>query len=140
MFKELINKRIEESILVKEQMLPNPQITVQIEKLSLLIIKALGNKKKVVFAGNGGSFADSFHLAGEFVSRLLFDRPALPSLALGGNNSIITAAGNDYSCSDIFSREIFALGNEEDVFIPISTSGNSSNILKAIKTAKKGVC
>ncbi len=133
--KTIINKRIKESIKVKEKLLSNDNITKQIEKLSLQVLNALKNGKKVVFAGNGGSCSDSFHLAGEFVSRFLFDRPALASIALGGNNSILTAIGNDYSYEDVFSREFYALGNEGDVFIPISTSGNSENIIKAIKVA-----
>jgi D-sedoheptulose 7-phosphate isomerase len=134
--KKILEKRIKESIEVKELVLSSNKIKTQIQQLTLLVIEALNNGKKVIFAGNGGSFSDSFHLAGEFVSRFLFDRPALPSIALGGNNAIVTAIGNDYSYEDIFSRELFALGNEGDIFIPISTSGNSKNIIKAIKTAK----
>lgn len=136
MIKKLIYQRIKDSISVKEKVLLSEEIHDQIENLAMKIVDALENKKKVIFAGNGGSFADAFHLAGEFVSRFLFDRPALASIALGGNNSIITAVGNDYSYNDIFSREMSALGNKDDIFIPISTSGNSSNILEAIKTAK----
>ncbi len=135
--KTIIHKRINESIAVKEKVLTNDDVTEQIEKLSLLIIKAIKNGKKVIFAGNGGSCSDAFHLAGEFVSRFLFDRPALPAIALGANNSIITAIGNDYSYEDVFSRELYALGNQGDIFIPISTSGNSENILKAIKIAEE---
>ena len=138
--KQIIEKRIQESITVKKSIFANDNIKMQIEQLSLLVLEAIKNGKKVIFAGNGGSFSDSFHLAGEFVSRFLFDRPALPSIALGGNNSIVTAIGNDYSYEDIFSRELFALGNVGDVFIPISTSGNSKNIINSINTAKeKGI-
>ena len=133
--KELIIKRIGDSIAVKEKLLTDEIIIEQIEKVSLQVVNALEKGKKVIFAGNGGSFSDSFHLAGEFVSRFLFDRPALPSIALGGNNAIVTAVGNDYSYNDIFSRELYALGNAGDIFIPISTSGNSGNIINAIKTA-----
>jgi D-sedoheptulose 7-phosphate isomerase len=135
--KGIIEKRIRESIALKEDVLANDNIKKQIERLSLLVLEAFKNGKKLIFAGNGGSFSDSFHLSGEFVSRFLFDRPALPSIALGGNNSIVTAIGNDYSYEDIFSRELFALGNIGDVFIPISTSGNSKNIINSINTAKK---
>jgi D-sedoheptulose 7-phosphate isomerase len=133
--KELIIKRIGDSIAVKEKLLTDEIIIEQIEKVSLQVVNALEKGKKVIFAGNGGSFSDSFHLAGEFVSRFLFDRPALPSIALGGNNAIVTAVGNDYSYNDIFSRELYALGNAGDIFIPISTSGNSGNIINAIETA-----
>lgn len=133
--RDTIKKRIKDSIELKEKVLSSEIIIEQLEKLSKVVLHALNNGNKVIFAGNGGSFSDSFHLAGEFVSRFLIDRPALASLALGGNNSIVTAVGNDYSYEDIFSRELFALGNEGDVFIPISTSGNSGNIISAIKIA-----
>lgn len=133
--KEIIKKRIKESIDVKEKVLHDEIIVAQIEKLCKEVLQGLKKGNKVIFAGNGGSCSDAFHLAGEFVSRFIFDRPALASIALGGNNSIITAIGNDYSYEEIFSRELFALGNEGDIFIPISTSGNSGNIINAIKTA-----
>jgi D-sedoheptulose 7-phosphate isomerase len=135
--KELIKSRIRESIDIKESILNNNLLIDQIQEIAEAVITAINNDKKVLFAGNGGSFSDSFHLAGEFVSRFMFDRKALPSLALGGNNSILTAVGNDYSYEEIFSRELIALGREGDVFIAISTSGNSPNILKAVETAKE---
>jgi D-sedoheptulose 7-phosphate isomerase len=137
---ETIKKRVKESIDTKNKLFYDNILIEQIEELSLLVLKALQTGNKVFFAGNGGSFSDAFHLAGEFVSRFMFDREALPAIALGGNNSILTAIGNDYSFTEIFSREIKALGKSGDVFIAISTSGNSKNILSAIKTAKeKGV-
>ena len=86
--KTLINKRIKESIAVKEKVLTNDIITKQIQELCAKIIEALKNGNKVIFAGNGGSCADAFHLAGEFVSRFLFDRPAIPSIALWGNIAV----------------------------------------------------
>jgi D-sedoheptulose 7-phosphate isomerase len=135
MMKEIIEQRIKESIITKEKILSKIDIINQLETISKLVIEALNNDKKVIFAGNGGSCSDAFHLSGEFVSRFLFDRPALASIALGANNSIVTAVGNDYSYKDVFSRELFALGNEGDIFIAISTSGNSENIIKAIKVA-----
>ena len=133
---EFIKTRIKETISVKEKLIEDKIILDRIEDITSCIISSLRNNGKVIFAGNGGSFSDSFHLAGEFVSRFMFDRKALPALALGGNNSILTAIGNDYSYEDIFSRELESLGNKDDVFIAISTSGNSPNILKAVKTAK----
>lgn len=137
MIKNLIIQRIAESNSVKNEILNNDQILDTIELISREIISSLKSGNKVIFAGNGGSFSDSFHLAGEFVSRFMFDREPLPAIALGGNNSIVTAIGNDYSFEDIFSREIQAIGTKNDVFIAISTSGNSKNILKAISAAKK---
>jgi len=133
----VIRKRIRESISVKNEILDSDEILEMINKISLEIIDCIKAGNKVLFAGNGGSFSDSFHLAGEFVSRFMFDRDPLPAIALGGNNSIITAIGNDYSFEDIFTREIRAVGRKGDVFIAISTSGNSKNILKAINVAKE---
>ena len=133
----LIKKRFSESIEVKKQLLLNDDIINTIQLISENIIRALKNGGKIIFAGNGGSFSDSFHLAGEFVSRFIFDRPALAAIALGGNNSIVTAVGNDYSYDDVFSRELYALGNSNDIFVAISTSGNSPNILKAIAVSNE---
>ncbi len=134
---ELIKQRISESASVKLNMLENKSVIELTDLIAQRIIASLKSGGKVIFAGNGGSFSDSFHLAGEFVSRFMFDRAPLPAIALGGNNSIITAVGNDYSYEDIFARELRALGNKGDVFIAISTSGNSPNILKAILTARE---
>lgn len=133
---EKIKNEISESIDVKKSILNNHDIISKIENLSIEVLNSLKKGGKIIFCGNGGSFADSQHLAAEFISRLRFDRPSLSSIALGTNNSSLTAVGNDYGFDDIFSREINALGNKMDVFIPISTSGNSPNIINAIKSAK----
>jgi len=112
----------------------------QIEDLSARCVLALRVGGKIIFAGNGGSFADSQHLAAELISRLQFDRAPLPSVALGTNSSSTTAIGNDYGYEFVFSREMQVISNELDVFIPISTSGNSRNILLAVEVAlAKGV-
>ena len=92
---------------------------------------------KIIFCGNGGSFADAQHLSAEFTSRFLFDRPGLPSLALGTNSSAMTAIGNDYGYENVFAREIQAIATPADVLIAITTSGNSGNILKALEAAKE---
>ena len=91
---------------------------------------------KVLLAGNGGSAADAQHIAGEFVSRFLFDRPGLPAIALTTDTSVLTAIGNDYGYEHVFSRQVEALGRAEDAFIGISTSGRSPNIVKAIAAAR----
>lgn len=132
---EKIKNEISESIDVKKSILNNHDIISKVENLSIEVLNSLKKGGKIIFCGNGGSFADSQHLAAEFISRLRFDRPSLSSIALGTNNSSLTAVGNDYGFDDIFSREINALGNKTDVFIPISTSGNSPNIINAIKSA-----
>ena len=135
----MINKiisEIEESIKVKSDIINDKSLLLKIERLANEILTSINNGGKIMFCGNGGSFADSQHLAAEFVSRLRFDRAPLPSIALGTNSSNITAIANDYGYEEVFSREIIAIGKEGDILIPISTSGNSKNILKAIKSAK----
>ena len=91
---------------------------------------------KIIFCGNGGSFADAQHLSAEFTSRFLFDRPGLPSIALGTNSSAVTAIGNDYGYEKVFPREIESIATPNDILIAITTSGNSDNILKALEAAK----
>ena len=133
--KELIRAEIIKSIEVKQEVLKNSEIISQIEKLVNDCLTSLKSGGKVIFCGNGGSFADSQHLAAEFVSRLRFDRSPLTSVALGTNSSNMSAIGNDYGYDQVFKREILALGSNKDVFIPISTSGNSTNVIEAIKAA-----
>tara|TARA_B110000444_G_C18789705_1_gene571836 strand:- start:39 stop:617 length:579 start_codon:yes stop_codon:yes gene_type:complete len=131
-----IKDEIQKSIKVKSDIIKNTKLLSEIENLTNQILKSIKNGGKIIFCGNGGSFADSQHLAAEFVSRLRFDRAPLPSIALGTNSSNITAIANDYGYEEVFSREIISLGKKTDIFIPISTSGNSLNILKAIKSAQ----
>jgi D-sedoheptulose 7-phosphate isomerase len=88
-----------------------------------------------VFAGNGGSFADAQHLSAEFTSRFMVDRAPLASLALGTNSSAMSAIGNDYGYDQVFARELQAVGRRQDVFVPITTSGNSLNVLEAVVVA-----
>lgn len=104
---------------------------------STLCIEALRNGNKVMLAGNGGSAADAQHIAGEFVSRFLFDRPALPAIALTVDTSVLTAIGNDYGYEHVFSRQLQGLGVAGDVFLGISTSGRSPNILRAMEVARE---
>lgn len=109
----------------------------QIEMLAQLIVQALGESKKIIFMGNGGSAADAQHLAAEFVSRFNYDRPGLAALALTTDTSALTAIGNDYGYEMLFSRQVQALGVEGDILIGISTSGTSKNIISAFSEAKK---
>ena len=102
-----------------------------------LILNCFKKGNKVIIFGNGGSAADSQHLAAEFIGRFNFDRKSLPAIALTTDTSIITAIGNDYGFDQIFKRQIQALLNRGDVIIAISTSGNSSNVIEAVKYAKK---
>ena len=101
-----------------------------------ICIKSLRSGGKILFVGNGGSAADSQHLAAELIGKLNFDRPPLAALALTTDTSILTAIGNDYGFEHVFSRQIEALGKPGDVLIAISTSGRSKNILDAIQMAK----
>ena len=101
------------------------------------VVVALRAGRKVLIAGNGGSAADSQHIAGEFVSRFAFDRPGLAAIALTTDTSVLTAIGNDYGYEKLFSRQVQALGVPGDVFIGISTSGKSPNVLRALEEARQ---
>ena len=135
--RDYIKDYIVESISTKEDILKSDKILDLVEKASSIIIDAYRNDKKVLVAGNGGSAADAQHIAAELVSKFYKDRPALNAIALTTNTSILTAVGNDYSHEYIFARQVEAYGNEGDVYIAISTSGNSKNIIKSIKKAKE---
>ncbi len=134
---EEIHLQIRASISVKEALLADENLLAQVRQLALSCLVALRAGGKIIFAGNGGSFADAQHLSAEFISRFMFDRAPLASVALATNNSAISAIGNDYGYEHVFARELQALGKPEDVFIPISTSGNSANILAAVTVAKE---
>jgi D-sedoheptulose 7-phosphate isomerase len=131
-----IRRQIEVSMAVKQALLSDSATLAQIEHLARRCIASLRSGGKIIFAGNGGSFADAQHLAAEFASRFLFDRAPLASLALGTNNSSFSAISNDYGYDQVFARELSAVATPDDVFIPISTSGNSANILVAAKIAR----
>ncbi|EOH7502446.1 D-sedoheptulose 7-phosphate isomerase [Campylobacter jejuni] len=126
-----------DSILVKEQILKDENLITLIKNASLEVIKAYKNGNKTLLAGNGGSAADAQHIAGEFVSRFYFDRPGIASIALTTDTSILTAIGNDYGYENLFARQVQAQGVKGDVFIGISTSGDSKNILKALEFCKQ---
>lgn len=107
------------------------------KQITELCIHSLKTGGKILFAGNGGSAADSQHLAAELVSRLCYNRPGLASVALTTDTSALTAIGNDYSFENLFSRQVEAIGQKNDVLIGISTSGKSPNILKAFEAARQ---
>lgn len=131
-----IHTQIEQSIAAKQSILNDQKIIEQIQVLAEACLASLRAGGKIIFAGNGGSFADAQHLSAEFTSRLMLDRAPLASIALGTNNSALSAVGNDYGYDQVFARELMGIGKAEDVFIPISTSGNSLNILAAVEAAK----
>ena len=108
----------------------------QLEKTAQLIDAALRRGNKILFCGNGGSAADSQHLAAEFVGRFQTERRGLPAVALTVDTSILTAVANDYGYDTVFARQVQALGQPGDVLVGLSTSGNSANVLRAIAEAK----
>lgn len=138
---EIINQYVknhfEDSIQVKNQILQDKALIELIQKVALITTNAYKNGFKTMLAGNGGSAADAQHIAGEFVSRFYFDRPGIPSIALTTDTSILTAIGNDYGYDRLFARQVQAQGVKGDIFIGISTSGNSTNIIEALKVCKE---
>jgi D-sedoheptulose 7-phosphate isomerase len=128
------------SIEVKQQIVEDELLLLQVDNAVEVITAALRNGNKVLFCGNGGSAADAQHLAAEFSGRFYKDRPALPSEALHCNTSYLTAVANDYSYDVIYSRLIEGMGNKGDVLAGLSTSGNSGNIVKGFESARsKGI-
>src|SRR6476619_4607623 len=132
-----IKKIIQASINVKQQVLQSKELIAAIEKVVEVIVKAFQNGKHVYFCGNGGSAADAQHLAAEFSGRFYADRKALPAEALHCNTSYLTAVANDYGYDEVYSRIIDGIGEEGDVLVGLSTSGNSKNIIKAFEKARE---
>ncbi len=133
--KEIIRRRVFESIDVKEATLET-NIDVMVGIVNLLV-RTLKQGRKILFFGNGGSAADSQHIAAEFIGRFQKERKSLSAIALTTDTSILTALANDYSFDLIFARQIEGLGQNKDVAFGISTSGNSKNIIEGIKKAKQ---
>jgi D-sedoheptulose 7-phosphate isomerase len=128
------------SVAVKQHLLADATFMQQVTYMGHLLIDCYEAGKKLLIAGNGGSAADAQHIAAEFVSRFNFDRPGLPAMALTTDTSILTAVGNDYGYDQLFRRQIEANGQKGDVFLGISTSGNSPNVLQALSAARlKGI-
>ncbi len=132
-----INRHIAASIETKQALLESGTVNENIAEAANRCLSAYKNGNKILIAGNGGSAADAQHIAAEFVSRFEFDRPGLPAIALTTDTSILTAIGNDYGFERLFSRQLEANSKPGDVFIGITTSGNSPNILAALKSAKE---
>jgi len=135
--KSRIKKCLLSSVENFTYVLNDPNIHIKIEKIIELSIKALRNDKKMLFCGNGGSASDAQHLAAELSGKFYVDRPPLNAEALHVNSSFITAVANDYGYDEIYSRMLQASGRAGDILIAISTSGNSTNVIKAIKKAKE---
>jgi len=136
----MIERFFNESISVKQRILNDADLMALIYRAADACKAALLDGKKIILAGNGGSFADAQHISAEFTGRFLLERPSLSAIALGCNSSAMSAIGNDYGFDQTFSRELSSLGVTGDVFLPISTSGNSANILAAVEIAiQKGI-
>lgn len=133
---DIIKQRFEEHIALA-QIVATSGILEQVATSAELIKAALATGNKVLFCGNGGSAADSQHLAAEFVGRFQKERKGLPSIALTVDTSILTAVANDYGYDTVFARQVQALGAQGDVLVGLSTSGNSKNVLAAIAVAKE---
>tara|TARA_X000000950_G_scaffold198211_1_gene238716 strand:- start:7345 stop:7938 length:594 start_codon:yes stop_codon:yes gene_type:complete len=127
-----IEDHIKSSISIKQSILLDTTLVHKIDEVAKVCVNAYKNGNKVILAGNGGSAADSQHIAAEFVSRFRFDRPGLPSIALSTDTSMLTAIGNDYGYKNLFKRQLEANGRNGDIFIAITTSGNSENIIQAV--------
>ncbi len=134
-FKEIVENSFLESARLKEEFMYEYQ--EQIVYLGLLLAKKLKNGNKILICGNGGSAADSQHFAAEIVGRFEKERKGYPAIALTTDTSALTAIGNDYGFDKIFSRQVEALGEKGDILIGISTSGNSQNVIEAVKVAKQ---
>jgi D-sedoheptulose 7-phosphate isomerase len=134
--KEIISSLISDSLEAKKKMLEQNQIEF-IEKITNKIVETYTNKNKVIICGNGGSASDALHFAAEMVVRFEKTRAALPCIALSSNISSLTAIGNDFGYAASFSRQLEAFAKNGDIFIALSTSGNSKNIIEALTLAKK---
>ncbi len=133
----IVRHQLAQSIATMQAVLADPVTHDTLVAIAEQTAAAMHAGRKLLIAGNGGSAADAQHLAAEFVGRLTVNRPALRALALTVDSSILTAIGNDFGYDDSFSRQIEAIGQPGDLFLAISTSGNSRNLLKAIAQAKQ---
>lgn len=133
---ENVRKSISDSVRVKEQLLNDGNLINIIVVIGDLLIDCYKRGGRILLAGNGGSAADAQHIAAEFVSRFEFDRPGLPALSLSTDTSMLTAIGNDYGYERLFSRQLEAQARAGDVFVGITTSGRSKNVLAAFEMCK----
>lgn len=134
---ERIRSEIKNSAELNLKLLESVTLLAEIEKVALTLINAFRSGHKVLLAGNGGSAADAQHIAAEFVNRFYFNRPGLPAIALTTDTSVLTSIANDYSFDKIFARQLETLAGTGDVFIGISTSGKSRNLIEALKVCRK---
>ncbi|MGO4497390.1 SIS domain-containing protein [Paenibacillus sp. 2RAB27] len=134
--KAYISSEILRAMEIKRAISKDSDLLRLIEQAARKMIEVYRNGNKIMLGGNGGSAADAQHIAGEFVSRFYFDRPGLPCIALTTDTSILTAIGNDYGYEQLFARQIQANGQRGDIFIGISTSGNSPNVIRGLEMCR----
>ena len=134
---KIIEEHLRESVKLKTEILNDVSLLTTIKEMSLAIIEAYRNKKKLILFGNGGSAADAQHIAAELVNRFELERMALPAIALTTDTSVLTSIANDYDYSKVFARQVEALAEEGDVVIGISTSGTSLSVIKGIEVARE---
>ncbi len=134
--KNIIGQRIEEHAVLVSKLHEDEHLQGQLEEAAAVIREALARGNKLLLCGNGGSAADSQHIAAEFVGRFQKERKGLPAVALTVDTSILTAVGNDYGFENIFARQVEALGRRGDVLIGFSTSGGSANVLRTVELAR----
>ena len=137
---DIVESIIAESIRVKQALLADEALMAKVSAIAKVVVDAYKAGHKTMWAGNGGSAADAQHMAGELVNKFTFDRPGLAALSLSTDTSIITAVGNDYGFDRLFARQVESQGCAGDVFIGISTSGKSPNLVNALKACRdKGI-
>ena len=137
---EEIKAQMGESVRVKQALMEDELLLGRVAQVASLLVDAYRTGHKSLWAGNGGSAADAQHMAGELVNKFTFDRPGLAALSLSTDTSIITAVSNDYGFERLFARQIEAQGCQGDVFIGISTSGKSPNLVAALNACRaKGI-
>jgi len=134
---EFIARELEKTAEVIDRIRSSTELMATIETIAARCIEAYRAQNKVLLAGNGGSAADAQHIAAEFLSRFKLDRSPLPAIALTTDSSVLTAIGNDYGFTGVFERQIRGLGRAGDVFIGLSTSGRSENVLAALRAARE---
>jgi D-sedoheptulose 7-phosphate isomerase len=136
-FKQRVIRSIQDSLDVKDALLNDHEFHALIITVGHRMAEALRNGNRIFYFGNGGSAADAQHLGAELTGRYLRDRPGLPGIALTVNASSITAIANDYSYEMVFARQLQALSNKGDIAVGISTSGNSSNVIRAMQVGRE---
>jgi D-sedoheptulose 7-phosphate isomerase len=134
---DAVKRHFQRSVTVLAQAADDPALCATVTDIAGRVERALRNGGKLLIAGNGGSAADAQHIAAELVSRFKLDRGPLPAIALTTDTSLLTAVGNDYGFEHVFERQVQGLGRPGDVFLAISTSGRSPNVLAALRAARE---